>query len=323
VASYVAQELLKEGYSVRGTVRNVAKADGVKKLFNNKAVDLVEVADIAESDLTEAMKGVTAVMHVASPYHFKINDAKKDMLDPAVKGTTNVLEYALKAGIKHVVITSSFAAVTNLLAGGPFRDYTYTADDWNPATVEQACEPGRPGPFIYSASKKLAEKAAWSFQQQHQEMAITTINPPMIYGPPIQATNSAEELNTSSATIYALLTKLKELPDDRLPLFCAVKDVARAHVLALEKKGVHNKRLIICADEPFTWRMAVEYLKEKKPELSDRLPPVPKEPAPERTIAKLDTTLARKELGMQFQPWQEMLTETIDSLLALEKEWKA
>jgi len=338
-ASYVAQELLEQGYTVRGTVRNVKKADGVRKLFEGKKVELVEVPDIAQSDMTEAMQGVQFVMHVASPYHFKINDPKKDMLDPAVKGTINTLEYALEARVKHVVITSSFAAVTNLLAGGPFRDYTYTAEDWNPATTEMACEPGRPGPFVYSASKKLAEKAAWSFHEQHPQMAITTINPPMIYGPPIQATSSAEELNTSSATIYALLQNLRELPDDRLPLFCAVQDVAKAHVAALQNKAAQNKRLLICADEPFTWRMvrtisllgqlmnvkkkATEFLKKEMPELSDRLPPVPQEPAEQRTIAKLDCSLAKNDLGLKFKPWQEMLTETVQALLKLEKQWNA
>ena len=57
VASYVAKELFEQGYSVRGTVRNVKKADGVKKLFAGKDLELVEVADIAESDLSEVVKG--------------------------------------------------------------------------------------------------------------------------------------------------------------------------------------------------------------------------------------------------------------------------
>lgn len=131
--------------------------------------------------------------------------------------------------------------------------------DWNPATVEDACEAGRPGPFVYSASKKLAEEAAWEFQEEHPEMAITTLCPPMIYGPPIQATNSAEELNTSSATLYALINNLKQLPDDRLPFFCAVQDVAKAHVLSLKQEGVKNKRVIICADEAFTWRQVCQF----------------------------------------------------------------
>lgn len=74
----------------------------------------------------------------------------KDFIDPAVQGTLSILKAAKEAGIKRVVVTSSFAAVTNFNKGGAFREYTYTAADWNPTTLEQALEEGRPGAFVYS-----------------------------------------------------------------------------------------------------------------------------------------------------------------------------
>lgn len=57
--------------------------------------------------------------------------------------------------------------MTNLPLGGPWRDYTYTDADWNPTTKEQACEEGRPGAFVYSASKTLAEHAAHDYAKDN------------------------------------------------------------------------------------------------------------------------------------------------------------
>lgn len=50
-------------------------------------------------------------MHVASPYTLAFQDAKKDLLDPAIRGTLNVFEAAQKAGVKRIVLTSSIAAM--------------------------------------------------------------------------------------------------------------------------------------------------------------------------------------------------------------------
>lgn len=98
----------------------------------------------------------------------------------AVNGTLTVLKAATAKGIKRVVVTSSFAAVTNFTKGGPFRDYTYTSDDWNPTTLEVACEPGRIGAFVYSASKTLAEHAALDYgNDASNKLEIVTMNPPV------------------------------------------------------------------------------------------------------------------------------------------------
>lgn len=66
------------------------------------------------------------MLHTASPYTFNIKNGEKDLLKPAINGTLNVLRAAKAEGVQKVVITSSFAAITNLKAGGPWRDYKYT-----------------------------------------------------------------------------------------------------------------------------------------------------------------------------------------------------
>ncbi|BGP21484.1 hypothetical protein JCM10295v2_000359 [Rhodotorula toruloides] len=191
----------------------------------------------------------------------------KDFIDPAVKGTLRVLEAAKGAGVKRVVVISSFAAVTNFKEGGPWRDYTYTGADWNPLTVEDCLVPDVPGPVVYSASKTLADRAAHDYAAKN-DLILCTINPPVIYGPPLQRVASRSEINTSSGAIYALINgdAEREVPSNRLPLFAHVKDVAVAHV-----KG---QRFLICGGA-FTWEEAIVHLSWVHPSLAPRLPKLP------------------------------------------------
>lgn len=144
-------------------------------------------------------------------------------------------------------------------------------------------------------------------------------------GPPLQAIGSKDEVNTSSNAIYTLINgpAEREVPGNRLPLFCHVVDVALAHVRAVEKPAelVAGKRFLLCGGA-FTWEEAIEHLATVRPELKPRLPKLPAEQAPRGTIAHLDTTPAQKDLGIEhFRKWKPTLEETIDSLVQREKEW--
>ncbi|KAM0754517.1 NAD(P)-binding protein [Meredithblackwellia eburnea MCA 4105] len=324
VAAYVIQEFLKAGWAVKGTVRSKAKSAGlIERYPAGSKFELVEVQDIVTGEgLDAALEGVDAVAHTASPYALTVEDPMKDFIRPAVDGTLSVLKAAHAKGIKRVVVTSSFAAVTNFGLGGPFRDYTYTSADWNPTTLEQACEPGRIGAFVYSASKKLAEEAALNYGKE-TGLQVVTLNPPMIYGPPLQAIESKADVNTSSATIYALISGPADraVPGNRLPLFVNVEDIALAHVRALEASDeVAGQRFILCGGA-FTWEDAIEYLQTARPALATRLPKLPSPPEPKQQIAILDVTPAKKLLGMTFKEWKPTLLETIDALVEREKEW--
>ncbi|KAI5481793.1 NAD-dependent epimerase/dehydratase [Pseudohyphozyma bogoriensis] len=323
LAGYVIKDFLEAGWAVRGTVRSPAKSQHILDRYpKGSKLELVEVKDIVTGEgLSSALEGVDAVAHTASPYSLSVTDPMKDFISPAVDGTLSVLKAAKAAGIKRVVVTSSFAAVTDFTKGGPWRDYTYTGEDWNPTTLEQACEPGRIGAFVYSASKKLAEKAALEYGEK-EGLEVITMNPPMIYGPPIQAMDKREDINTSSAAIYALIDGPADrpVPDNRLPLFCAVTDVAKAHRLALEVPAAQG-RYILCGGA-FTWEDAVEYIAQERPELASRLPKLPETKAPRKTIATLDTTPAKEVLGLkEFVKWKAILLETLDALVEKEKQW--
>lgn len=315
LSQHIACELLSQGYKVKGTVRSEKKAEIISKTFAGRALETVIVKDIATSDLSDAMKGCTSIIHSASPYHFDVHNAVDDMLRPAVQGTLNVLTHAKAAGITQVIITSSFAAMNNNSAGGVFRDYVYTENDWSPLTEDDAKAGDPMRAPVYSASKKLAEQAAWNWREEHiGAVDIVTINPPMIYGPPVATPLSPHDLNTSTQNIYELINHSKDIPKDRLPLFCDVRDCAKVHVMALKNKSVANKRLPICSDS-FTWHEAVRYLYDERPELRDRLPPLSPEAPPKRTVARIDTHLVEDAFGMSFIPWKKSLMDTIDNLV--------
>jgi nucleoside-diphosphate-sugar epimerase len=323
LAQHVVAATLQAGYRVRGTIRDGSKSGALLQRHPHNFETTV-VADVATSDLKEAVKGVTYVLHTASPYTFNYNNGEEELLKPAINGTLNVLKAAKAEGVQKVVVTSSFAAITNLKAGGPWRDYKYTEKDWGLATYEDATQPGLPPAFVYSASKKLAEEAAWKYAKENQ-LNIVTLNPPMIYGPALQeSATSPQTLNTSSAAIYQLFSgKLQAVPDDRLPLFCDVRDVAKAHVLALQTDGADGMRVPLCGGS-FLWKEAVEELLATRPELKDRLVPLNTAKPPPGPLASLDTTVAKQNLGLpDFITWQQTLSDTVDSLLVLEKKWSS
>jgi nucleoside-diphosphate-sugar epimerase len=114
-------------------------------------------------------------------------DNEKELLIPAIKGTTGILESIQKKGpsVKRVVITSSFSSIWNG-SKGTWPEHTYTEADWNPVTYEEAKSPAMDGASAYSASKAFAERAAWDFMEEHKlSFSLATVCPPMLYGPTV------------------------------------------------------------------------------------------------------------------------------------------
>lgn len=106
-----------------------------------------------EGAFDEAVKSdppFDVVIHTASPFHYNVTDIQKQLLDPAIIGTTGILKSIQKyaSTVKKVVITSSFAAIMNPFKGD-WPEHTYSESDWNPLTPEQALE----NPFAGYAGK--------------------------------------------------------------------------------------------------------------------------------------------------------------------------
>lgn len=152
-----------------------------------------------EGAFDEAVKGVDAIAHTASPCHLDADDPQ-EIIGPAVGGTTGILHSALKFAptVKRIVVTSSCGTI---LQPGPEPSY-YTAEDWATSPVKEVEEKGRNAHQHdkYCASKILAERAVWAFWETYKGKAhfeVTTLLGPHIFGPPYEVPKDKSGLSAS------------------------------------------------------------------------------------------------------------------------------
>ncbi|KAG6416363.1 hypothetical protein SASPL_123791 [Salvia splendens] len=196
VAIWLVKFLLRKGYTVKASARNSNNAkktqhllalDGAKERLHLVKVDLLE-----EGSFDSVVDGCEGVFHTASPFFNNVTDPQAELIDPAVKGTLNVLGSCAKVpSVKRIVLTSSIAAVA--YKGKPLIPETVVDEMWwsSPEYCEQM-------QLWYVLSKTLAEDAAWKFVKE-KGIEMVAINPGMVIGPLLQPT-----LNESSANICKL-----------------------------------------------------------------------------------------------------------------------
>ncbi|EXJ93923.1 dihydroflavonol-4-reductase [Capronia coronata CBS 617.96] len=315
IATHVLHELLEHGHKVVTTVRSDEKGRILLDLFKGKPVSYSIVGDIAlEGAFDEAVKSdppFDAVIHTASPFHYNVKDNKKDLLDPAVMGTTGILK-AIKSSapsVKRVVITSSFAAMAN--PQNPPK--VYNEEIWNQMTMDEALTTTN-AQAVYRASKTFAEKAAWEFvKTEKPTFSLTVLNPPMVYGPIRHHVASLAELNTSNKLILDLmLGKPRDGPAPS-PIYIDVRDLALAHVLAIENPEAAGQRFFVTAgmgtekDMGDIIRKAFpDVAKNLRDDLADSLPPY-----------AIDNSKSIKVLGMKYRSLEETIVDTVKSLREL------
>jgi dihydroflavonol-4-reductase len=257
IAAHTAEQLLSRRYRVRGTVRSTAKAmDNPKIMALPGAGDRLEIVEadlLAEGAYDAAVTGAETVFHMASPYVLEFKDAQKDLVDPAVKGTLNVLRACAKSpSVKRVVLTSSMAAVTDEPDGR-----VLTEKDWNTKSSLTR------NPYYFSKSE--GERTAWAFMEREKpHFDLVVINPFLVIGPSL-----TPALNTSNQIIVEALTGVFPAIMQLNWGMVDVRDVALAHVLAAETPAAEGRYL--CAAENITMRQLIEMLKPMaKP--GDKLP---------------------------------------------------
>ncbi|VDB82649.1 unnamed protein product [Peniophora sp. CBMAI 1063] len=251
VGAWVAESYLAEGFTVRGTVRSIARAgQHLRETFAKYGdkFELVEVTDItARGAFDEAVRGIDAVAHTASPFHLHAEDPS-EIIDPAVKGTLSILHSILEhgAGVKRLVLTSSIVSIWSLHID---KLTVFTEKDWNEQAIQIVNEKGRDADAAskYGASKTLAEKAAWAFVKEHKPAwDLAVINPPFIWGPPIHEVHSADKLNTSQKMFFDILIGTwPEAYDATGYTAVDVRDIALAHVRATQLPQAGGERVLI------------------------------------------------------------------------------
>lgn len=253
IGNHCAAELLKNGYAVKGSLRNLSKAEKVTEAIK-KEIDPKENLEFCELDLlkdkgwNEAMNGCQYVLHVASPF---INKEPKDenlYIKPAVDGTKRALEAAKKAGVKRVVITSSMVSMLEN------ADKSINIDSKSWTNVDA------PNVSAYMKSKTLAEKYAWEFiknQKSDSLLELVVINPGPVFGPTLSG-----DLTGASMSMFNKMISggMPMVPQAALNM-SDVRDVAKIHVLALKNKSANGKRFIVTTKSPYAFQEVAKILK--------------------------------------------------------------
>lgn len=319
VASHIIHEFLAAGYNVRGTVRSasaVSKLAAAQGTLSSRLSYAIVPSVSAPGALDEALKGVSGVIHTASPFILSPKDNEEDLLKPAISMTTSVLAAAAKyPEIKRVVVTSSFASIVDILAG--LRPgYTYTESNWNPVTYPEAVAATN-GAFAYCASKKLAEEAAWKWVDEHKpSFTLSTICPPWVFGPSINPITSLEHVGESTGLIWKLINgSFKTVPEIDFAGFADVRDVAVAHLKAFENEAAGGQRFLVGTH--FDYQSAANTIRKDFPELRERVPEGT--PSVFQEAYEVDGSKAAEKLGVQYTPLEVTMRDTVKELLEAEK----
>lgn len=236
IAGHCILRLLEQGHFVRSTIRSLAKEAAVRDVLHNAGMvhsDRLSfvVADLLRDDgWAEAVAGMDTVLHVASPV-LPGSMANEDyVIVPAREGTLRVLRAARDAGVKRVVLTSAFHAVS---WGHPHDGHVFTEADW---TILDG-----PGVDAYGKSKTLAERAAWDFvAEEGGGLELTTMLPVAVLGPVM-----GKDVSGANHIVQRMLDgAMPVVPNLFIPVV-DVRDVASAHIMAMTNPGAAGERFLL------------------------------------------------------------------------------
>lgn len=326
VGAHCLIALLAAGYEVRTTVRDLAREDNVRAMLRQGgAGEVGERLTFARADLnedvgwTQAVLGCDYVLHVASPYPSTVPRDENELIAPARNGALRVLRAARDAGVRRVVLTSSFAAIGY---GVKPRSTPFNEKDWtNLGTA--AVQP-------YQKSKTLAERAAWDFVAREGDgLELAVVNPVGVYGPVL-----GPDYSTSIILVKRLLEgSVPGCPD---LWFGAVdaRDVADLHLRAMTDPAACGERFVATAGDFLTVLQIARVLKAHMGEAARK---VPVRTVPNwllRLVGLVDAEVkgvlpelgkyknasnekARRLLGWQPESPKEAILATAQSLLSL------
>ena len=235
VAKHCIAELLRRGHSVRGTLRNLDRANEVRQSVARLGADATGMEFVAVDLLSEtgwdaATKGCEYVQHVASPFPIKEPKDGNDVIRPALEGTRRVLGAAARNGVKRVVLTSSVVAIT-MPSPEAALGHVFSEADWTGVDRKDISS--------YVVSKTLAERAAWDFVKAQKGLELTVINPAFVLGP------AADDDLSTSHEVIRLMAKgaYPASPKVGFPISDA-RDVAVTHALAMTHPKAAGERFI-------------------------------------------------------------------------------
>ncbi len=329
VASWLIKRLLDEGLTVHAAVRDPKKTNKIAHL-NTMAEQSKGNIVYFKSDLLvkgsygKAMEGCELVFHTASPFISKIKDPQKDLIDPAVGGTENILDSASQtASVKRIVLTSSCAAVYNdAIDCLHAPNGTLTEAVWNNGSSLDY-QP-------YSFSKTLAEKKAWTICENQEQWDLVVINPSLVLGPWMNPKVTTSE---SFAILKQLGDGTMKMGAPKLGLgMVDVRDVAEAHYQAAFNPSAKGRYITSGHNTNF-----LEMSKILLPKFGKDYP-LPSKPLPKWLLMlvgpftnklftrrfirnnvniewKADNSKIKNDLGIAFRPMQETMEDAFQILV--------
>ena len=260
LGGHMALEALRQGHTVRGTLRSMERADSVRAMLRealgDQADECLPRLSFHQANLLdpkgwrEAASGCDAALHVASPFPLVTPKDEQDVIGPARLGLKHVFEACASEGINRFVQTSSTVAIV-YGHGRQKTDFDETA--WTQLNG------GMISPYI--KSKTLAEQDLWMMAKQHQNMVVSAVNPGFILGP-VLARNDA---GTSGDVVLKMMRgELPGVPHLGYPTV-DVRDVVSLHFLVLNDKTSGNQRFAATA-ETLPFRDLAKTLKGAFPE---------------------------------------------------------
>lgn len=303
VAVHTVLQLLQKNYRVRTTVRTFARKDDVIKALMGSGISNLDNLSFFEADLNEdsgwaeAIQGCDYVLHVASPFPAEEPADENELIKPARDGALRVLKAARDAGVKRVVLTSSFAAIGYSIDS---KNHVYTEDDWTDPTA--AIPP-------YIKSKTVAEKAAWTFMEREGgNLELSVINPVGIFGPILGA--------ISSASVDVVIKGITNGITRQSPPFTMgvvdVRDVADIHIKAMLHPQAKGQRFLATSDGIMSFYDVAQLIKRERPQLAANIADMTN--TDKSFYIKLSNEKAKFVLNWQPRTKEEAILASVDSL---------
>ncbi len=326
IGSWVTKYLLEKGYNVCLTVRDKSKTEKYQHLLDIEkkspgTLEFWEANLLSEGAFDEPAEGAFAIIHMASPFSLKFKDAQKELIDPALEGTRNVLNAANKSStVKKVVLTSSVAAVhgDNIDMKELGLD-EFTEEHFNTSS-SLTHQP-------YSYSKVLAEKEAWKIYENQDKWKLVVINPSFVMGPSLGKISNSGSLDFMKDMLSG---KYFSGAPDLMFGFVDVRDVAKAHIIALESETASGRHIL--AERTMSM---YDFSRLIKKQYGNQFKlPLMKSPKfmlylvgwmfgltnkfIRRNVGydiKLNASKSKKELGLEYTPIEKSVKDMVDQMM--------
>jgi nucleoside-diphosphate-sugar epimerase len=325
IGSHAILQLLNAGHRVRSTVRSLNREPDVRAMLKQGGSEAGDRLSFVAADLEQdagwpaAVAGCDYVLHVASPFPASVPRHDDELIIPAREGALRVLRASRDAGVKRVVLTSSFAAVGY---GHPPQEKPFDETYWT--------NPEAPGTTAYVKSKTIAERAAWDFiLRQGAGLELSVVNPVAVFGPVL-----GPDYSTSILLVQRLLDgAIPGCPKLSFGIV-DVRDTVDLHIRAMTHPAAKGERFLATAGDFMSILQIAQVLKKHIGSAARRVPtrelpnwlvrlaslrdPAVKQILPELGKAKNATNAkARRVLGWSPRSNEESVLSTAESLIKL------